>query len=99
MKAASTLSLMVVGLMLMSAGTTWAAERPTFKEMLKPSSNETGFTLDGFLELKIWQLAQSPLSPETMSRVSQDVHKAPHRGIQLELLAPGDFGATIHFRW
>jgi hypothetical protein len=31
--------------------------------------------------------------------VSDDVHRPPHRGVQLELLCPGDFGATIHFRW
>lgn len=77
----------------------WAAGRPSFKDMLDPDSNERGFTISGVLELNVWQLARSPLSPETMSRVSADVHRPPQRGVQLELLAPGDFGATIHFRW
>jgi hypothetical protein len=77
----------------------WARERSSFRDMLDPDSNERGFTIGGLLEMNIRQLARSPLSPETLSRVSDDVHRPPHRGVQLELLCPGDIGATIHFRW
>lgn len=91
--------MLAIGLMLLSAGTSWAGGPPTFRDMLDPDSNEVGFTLDGFLQWNIWQLAQSPLSPETMSRVNEDIHKAPHRGVQVELLSPGDFGVTVHLRW
>jgi hypothetical protein len=84
---------------LLVAAPGWADGRPSFSDMLDQDSNERGFTIGGVLDLNIWQLAHSPLSPETMSRVSADVHRPPQRGVQLELLAPGDFGATIHFRW
>ena len=88
-----------IALILLITTPAWAGERPSMRDMLEHDSNERGFTISGVLQLNIWQLARSPLSPETLSRVSDDVHRPPQRGVQLELLSPGDFGATIHFRW
>ena len=88
-----------IAVILLTAVPGWAAGRPSIKDMLDPDSNERGFTVGDVLDMNIWQLARSPLSPETLSRVSDDVHRPPQRGVQLELLCPGDFGATIHFRW
>jgi hypothetical protein len=92
-------SRVVLGIVsiLLIATPGWAGGRPSFKDILDPDSNERGFTISGVLALNV---TGSPLlSPETMSRVSDDVHRPPQRGVQLELLCPGDFGATIHFRW
>lgn len=88
-----------IAVILLHAAPTWGFEPPSIKDMLNPDSNERGFTVGGVLDLNVWQLARSPLSPETLSRVSDGVHRPPHRGVQLELLSPGDFGATVHFRW
>jgi len=73
-------------------------QRPDFMGFI-PDTNESGFTLADLVDRRTLAMANSPLSPETMSRVSENVHRPPHRGIQFELLTPGDFGATLHFRW
>ncbi len=91
--------MMGIGLAVLSATASWANERPGAKRALLHHSNESGVTVGDVLELNIWQLARNPLSPETLSRVSVEVHRPPRRGVQFELLTPGDFGATIHFRW
>jgi hypothetical protein len=44
--------------------------------------------------MNILQLARRPLSPETLSRVSDDVHRPPQRGVQLE--PPGARGLRRH---
>ena len=56
-------------------------------------------TLGDMLDRNILVLIRHPLSPETLSHVEENVHRPPHRGVQFELLTPGDVGATIHFRW
>ncbi len=91
--------VVLIAVILLTAVPGWAREPPSIKDMLDPDSNERGFTTGGLLEMNVRQLARSPLSPETLSRVSDDVHRPPHRDVQLELLCPGDLGATIHFRW
>ena len=91
--------LLGIAVIVLTAVPGWANDRPSIRDILNPDCNERGFTINGVLDMNIWQLARSPLSPETLSRVSADVHRPPQRGVQLELLAPGDFGATIHFRW
>jgi hypothetical protein len=70
-----------------------------FTDMLSGESNETGFTLGEILDRRLWTLARHPLAPEALLRVGTDVHRAPRRGIQFELLTPGDVGATVHIRW
>ena len=67
--------------------------------MMFTDHNETGFTLGELLDRNFWEAARNPLSPATLDRISVDAHRPPHRGIQFELLTPGDFGATIHIRW
>ena len=74
----------------------WAGGRPSFKDILDPDSNERGFTISSVLAINV--TGKPLLSPETMNRVGDDVRRPPQRGVQLELLCPGDFGATIHFR-
>jgi hypothetical protein len=83
--------------MLLIAVPSWAGHLPSFKDILDPDSNERGFTISGLLTLNV--TGNPLLSPETMSRVSDDVHRPPQRGLQLEFLCPGDFGATVRFRW
>ena len=61
--------------------------------------NETGFTLGELLDRKLWVLARHPFAPETLSHVSDDAQRHPLRGVQIELLTPGDIGLTVHFRW
>jgi hypothetical protein len=70
-----------------------------FTDMFDTHSNETGFTLGEVLDRKMWALARHPLASEALSRVGDDAHRAPHRGVQVELLTPGDIGVTVHFRW
>jgi len=65
----------------------------------RPNPNEMGFTLGDMLDGNILNLVRHPLSPETLSHVGANVHRAPHRGVQFELLTPGDVGGTFHFRW
>jgi hypothetical protein len=62
-------------------------------------TNETGFTLGELLDKKLWALARHPFAPETFNHVSDDAKRPPHPGVQVELVTPGDFGVTIHFRW
>ena len=94
-------ALLLIGVasILLGASPGSASDRPSLRDMLKYDSNEEGFTISGLLEMNVGQLARRPLSPETLSRVSADVHRPPQRGVQIELLSPGDFGATVHFRW
>ena len=61
--------------------------------------NESGFTLGDLLDQTLWALVRHPLTPAGLSRIEQNVHRPPHRGVQFELLTPGDIGATVHFRW
>jgi hypothetical protein len=70
-----------------------------FRDMLSGQPNEAGFTLGEIVDRHLWILARHPLTPDTLNRVGSDVHRAPLPGIQFELLTPGDFGATVHFRW
>lgn len=100
MKAALKSSIVCgIASILLRAAPSWAGGPPSFKDILDNDSNERGFTISGLMEMNIGQLARSPLSPQTVSRVSDDVHRPPRRGVQLELLCPGNVGATIHFRW
>jgi hypothetical protein len=93
--------LAAAGLMLGGAATGRAIERPTADPMVLASAtiNETGFTLGNVLSHNLWTLAKHPLARQTLSAVTTAVHQAPRRGIQVELLTPGDFGATLHIRW
>ena len=71
-----------------------------FSDMLSPAQqNETGFTLGEIIDRHLWLMARHPLATNAMGRVGADAHRAPLPGIQFELLTPGDFGATVHFRW
>jgi hypothetical protein len=63
------------------------------------STNEVGLTVGELLDRNIWVLATHALSPDSLNSLSTDVHRPPRRGLQFELLTPGDFGATLHFRW
>jgi hypothetical protein len=85
-------------LILLSAGASSAQMHPREADLLTSPSNETGFTLE-MLDADQWALARHPLALGTMSRVDHDLHCPPQRGIQIELLTPGDAGLTIHFRW
>ena len=91
--------IFAIGLTPCAAAVSWAEGAPSIKEMVARSTNETGFTLEDLLRLNIGELVRHPLTANTLSRVSGDVHKAPRRGVQFELLTPGDIGATVHLRW
>ena len=66
-------------------------------QRVRDLTNERGFTLDMF-DSNFWQLAKHP-SPASIDAFGELVHKPPKRGIQFELLTPGDIGATIHVYW
>jgi hypothetical protein len=91
--------LVGIGFMVSTAAPDWADPRVPDSEMKPGPVNETGFTLGELLDPKLWVLARSPLSPETLEHVSVDAHQPPHQGVQFELFTPGDFGATVHIRW
>jgi len=61
--------------------------------------NESGFTLGELLDRKLWALARHPFALETLGHVSDDAQRHPLRGVQIELLTPGDIGVTVHLRW
>ena len=69
-----------------------------FTDMVTGESNETGFTLGEILDRRLWTLARHPLAADAFPRVETDVHRAPRRGIQFELLTPGDVGVPVHVR-
>jgi hypothetical protein len=85
--------------MALMAAPAAANERPFIKQALKPQTNERGLTVSFFLQSNIRQMVRNPFSPENLSRVSADVQRPPQRGVQVELLTPGDFGVTVHVRW
>lgn len=90
--------LTIVGFTLISAMPSWALP-PFERPVLHADSNERGFTLDDMLDGKLLAIARHPLTPTALSQIGTTVHQAPQRGIQFELLTPGDIGATMHFRW
>ncbi len=61
-------------------------------------SNERGLTLNFIVNERMWEWARAP-SPQTLSRIDSQVHRAPQKGMQVEILTPGDFGLTLHYRW
>ncbi len=62
------------------------------------AGNERGLTLNFIVDEKMWEWARSP-SKQTLGRIDDQVHRAPQKGIQIEILTPGDFGLTLHYRW
>ena len=88
-----------IGLLFGCAATVNAQDWSLRAQLLERHTNEAGFTLDDCLKLNIGELITHPLASSALSHVDTEVHKAPHRGVQIELLTPGDFGGTIHFRW
>ncbi len=68
-------------------------------ELRTSAPNETGFTLGDLFDRKLWALARHPLQDNLLSRIGGDVHRAPRPGVQFELFAPSEAGATIHLRW
>lgn len=79
----------------------WAEPRtsPPYADLLLRSANETGFTVGELFDHHLWALARHPLAGATLDAVGGVVHHTPQRGLQFELLTPGDFGATLHLRW
>jgi hypothetical protein len=70
-------------------------------EELRTETNESGFTLGDLFDQAIWAAVRHPLvlAPAGLDHVEENVRRPPRRGVQFELLTPGDFGATVHFRW
>lgn len=89
--------LVTLGFLTLSATASHAQVRPDNRPIVRDLTNERGFTLDMF-DSNFWQLARHP-SPASMDQFGELVHRPPTRGIQFELLTPGDFGATIHVYW
>ncbi len=90
--------LVAIGFQLLTTAPSHAQVRPVDRPIASEVTNERGFTLDMF-DTKLWALARHPLSPASMSQLGDAVHQAPARGIQVELLTPGDFGVSIHLYW
>ena len=74
-------------------------QRPATELLRRTEPNEAGFTLGELFDRKLWGVVRHPLTPASLDHVEKDVHRPPPRGVQFELLTPGDIGATIHFRW
>jgi len=91
--------LLTFGCLSLGSGLAAAQDAPDRAPMAQYESNETGFTLNDILEQRLWTMVGRPLSPGALSRIDDNVHRAPGRGVQFELLSPGDFGATVHIRW
>ncbi len=68
---------------------------PKELEAFSSEDNETGVTVGRDL----WAAARHPMRPGVISQLGQDSRRPPHKGFQIELLSPGDVGATVHFRW
>jgi hypothetical protein len=90
--------LLTLGIQSVNATPSHAQVRPDNRPIARDFTNERGFTLDMF-DGKLWALAHDPLSPVTMDQFGAAVHRAPTRGIQFELLTPGDFGVSMHIYW
>jgi hypothetical protein len=90
--------LVIVGMLCARATPSHAQVRPENRPITQNFTNERGFTLDMF-DGKLWALARHPFSPATMDQFGAAVHKPPTRGIQFELLTPGDFGVSMHLYW
>lgn len=92
-----------LGMACASAGVSRAepqTQPPYAKTVLLPRpNNENGFTLGELFNSTLWAAVKHPLTPDMLRNVDGDVHRPPHRGVQFELLTPGDIGATVHFRW
>jgi len=98
MKAVRFVVLLVsCGFLTLTAAASDAQVRPDNRTIVRDLTNERGFTLDMF-DSNFWQLARHP-SPASIDQFGELVHRPPTRGIQFELLTPGDFGATIHLYW
>ena len=90
--------LVSLGLESVHAAASHAQVRPENRPIARDFTNERGFTLDMF-DSQLWTLAQHPLSAASMDRFGDAVHQPPTRGIQFELLTPGDFGLSLHVYW
>jgi hypothetical protein len=91
--------LLTLGCLTLSSQVAGAMGPPYDAPWEQYESNESGFTLNDLLEQRLWTLVRAPQSAGILSRIDDNVHRAPARGVQFELLCPGDFGATIHIRW
>ncbi len=90
---------MIAAALLLSGGTSRAESFRKQSSLMLNGGNEAGFTLGDLLQLQIWQIVTHPLTTSPLDQVNEAVHKPPQRGLQFELLTPGDFGATVHYRW
>ena len=77
----------------------WPNRSAELETVLRNDANEAGLTLEDVIDQRLWELVRHPLSPTVLSQMDDTVHRVPHRGVQFELLTPGDFGATLHIRW
>ncbi len=101
------LGFVVIGLLLCAVATGCLGPQPSdvrifSKElqtsdlqMLSNDENESGVTVGSDL----WAAARHPMRPGVISRLGEDSRRPPHEGFQIEILSPGDVGATVHFRW
>ena len=71
---------------------------PVRLDLLSRPPNECGFTLGDLLDQKLWSLVQHPLRLGALNQIGESMHRAPHPGVQFEVLTPGA-GITLHFRW
>lgn len=90
--------IVILGFEFLRPAPSHAQVRPDNRPIARDFTNERGFTLDMF-DSKLWALARHPLSPASMDQFGAAVHKPPVRGIQIELLTPGDFGLSLHLYW
>ena len=90
--------LVTLGFQFVSPTPSHAQVRPDNRPIARDFTNERGFTLDMF-DSKLWALARQGLSPASMDQFGAAVHQPPTRGIQVELLTPGDFGVSVHVYW
>ncbi len=100
MLAIRRISVMALLLCITGAGSVRAQPSqlkilPKELEAFSSEDNETGVTVGRDL----WAAARHPMRPGVISRLGQDSRRPPHKGFQIELLSPGDVGATVHFRW
>jgi len=99
MRRALVVLLMTAPLLLNAAASRAEFQWPPPKDVSMQYTNETGVTVGEIVHERLWSMVRHPLSSNALTHVGEVAHRAPHRGIEFELLTPGDVGATIHFRW
>lgn len=81
----------------MPASISTAHAFPSNAEMRAVGGDPCGMPVEAFLEKSMGTLAREMLLTGHLDVGS--ITPQQHRGIQVELFAPGDFGVVVRYRW